>query len=248
MLHHLFRSLRMLIYWLDLVLFTLVMYVLALFPRDWIRGFYPRLFWAWSRAFVRALGIDLCLHQKNARPLPEHYILVANHPSAFEDVGIPALFDVYSLAKAEVRDWWIVGRISVAAGTLYVTREDRASRKAAYAGIIDAVRSGRNVSVYPEGGCKGRRIFESFRYGPFDISMQTGVPILPVFLHYEAQEDFEWQDQTLLEKIRDFLSTRNSRANYYVFDAIDPAGFDSKEAFTEHVHGLYLRWQAKYLE
>ncbi len=44
--------------------------------------------------------------------LPEQYILVANHPSALEDFGVPALFDIYPLAKAGVRDWFILGRIS----------------------------------------------------------------------------------------------------------------------------------------
>ncbi len=43
----------------------------------------------------------------------------------FEDIGIPAVFPVHSLAKIEVRDWWLVGRISVASGSLYVERESK---------------------------------------------------------------------------------------------------------------------------
>ena len=193
--------------------------------------------------------MDLKLHQKNLNPIPEQYILIANHPSAFEDVGIPALFEVYSLAKIEVKKWWIVGRMSEAAGTLYVKRESKESRNQAAEHIKQALDEGRNIALYPEGGCKGKRIFESFRYGAFDVSLKTGVPVLPVFLHYEAQDDFEWRSpHTLIDKLFHFLNTRNNTVNYYVFDAIDPAQFDNKEEYTEYVWNLYIKWQKKYLE
>lgn len=233
--------------WLELTVFTAFMYGTSYLPEPW-RRWYPRLFHAWCRAFVRAMGVDLRLHQKNARPLPRQYILISNHPSAFEDIGVPALFPVVSLAKIEVADWWIVGRISRAAGTLYLKRELRESRRAAFQRILDELAWGKNICVYPEGGCKGRRV-QPFRRGIFDVSLRSGVPILPVFLHYEAQEDFEWlSPQTLPSKILQILATRNSRANYYVHDAIHPGDFPGKEQYCDHVHGLYLAWQAKYLE
>ena len=237
-----------LIAWLELAIFTLVLYLLSYLPPG-LRSFYFPLFRFWCRSFARALGVELRLHQKNTRALPERYILIANHPSAFEDIGIPALFPVHSLAKIEVSDWWLVGRISTASGTLYVHRESRESRNAAAGQIEAELRDGKNIALYPEGGCKGRRIFESFRYGAFDISLRTGIPILPVFLHYESQDDFEWRaPQTLLHKLWHMLKTQNNRANYYVYDAIDPAGFVDKEAYAEFIHNKYLEWQSRYLE
>ncbi|MGB5438226.1 MAG: lysophospholipid acyltransferase family protein [Gammaproteobacteria bacterium] len=235
--------------WIELTLFTLLMYLLSWLPPALLQGFYFPLFRFWSRAFVRALGVDLRVHQKNIRPLPEHYILIANHPSAFEDIGIPAVFPVHSLAKIEVRDWWLVGRISSASGTLYVERESKESRNAVAEQITRELGAGKNIALYPEGGCKGRRIFESFRYGAFDISLRSGVPILPVFLHYESQDDFEWRSpQTLLHKIWHMSITGNNRVNYYIYDAFDPGQFTDKVAYAEYVQGKYLEWQARYLD
>lgn len=249
MFYYTARSLKLLALWTDFIAFTVLMYGLSWLPHRYLQSWYPALFRLWSKAFVRALDVDLKLHQKNLHPLPRQYILIANHPSAFEDIGIPALFNAHSLAKAEVRHWWIVGRISAASGTLYVQRESRESRKQAAQKMLDEIKAGKNIALYPEGGCKGRRIFESFRYGAFDASIKTGVPILPVFIHYEAQDDFEWRDpQTLIDKIIDFLTTQNSTANYYVFDAIEPEQFENKEAFTEYTWQLYKSWQKKYLE
>ena len=249
LLKSIFNFLWLLYCWMELVVFTVVLYVLSFFPQVVSRTIYFFLFRFWCKVFVNALGIDLRLHQKNTQPIPKHYILIANHPSAFEDIGIPALFKVYSLAKAEVADWLFVGRIVKAAGNLFVKRESRESRNEAVENIIEVIGKKKNVVIYPEGGCKGRHIFESFRHGAFDISMQTGRPILPVFLHYESQDDFEWRaPQTLINKLWHMLTTQNNHVNYYLYDAIYPENFSSKEEFNNHVHELYLKWQSRYLE
>lgn len=249
MLKFVIRSLWLFWCWLELSLFTLVLYFLSWLPRFLTGDYYHSLSRCWCRFFIRALGVDLRLHQKNAKPLPEHFILVANHPSALEDFAIPALFNVYPLGKEGVRHWYFIGRISEKADTIFVKRDDPASRHAALDSLIDAVKNGRNVAIFPEGGCKGRRIYSKFQTGAFDISIKTGVPILPVFLHYEAQDTFEWRDpQTLLDKFWHYMACQNNHANYYVYDAISPEGFTTKEEFAEHVHALYLQWQTRYLE
>lgn len=244
----LLRFLRKLVGWVDFLLLTAVVYLLAWLPWP---GKHPvaRLFPAWCRAFVRALGVDLRLHQKNRRRLPARYILIANHPSAFEDIGIPALFDVVSLAKLQVQDWFIAGRISKAAGTLYVDRDDAESRDNAIETMVNAVNAGRNIALYPEGGCKGRRLYKEFKSGAFEVSIRTGVPILPLFLHYEAQDDFEWQPPyTLPQKIRHMMTAINNRANYYVYDPVDPRDYADKYAMKAAVYAMYVKWNAQYLE
>lgn len=235
--------------WFELVLLTTFLYLLSYLPRRWLSPWYFVIFRFWCRLFVNALGLNLKLHQKNTQLLPQQYILIANHPSAVEDIGIPTLFSVHSLAKEEVRNWWWAGRINVAAGTLFVQRESAEARHAAVEQIEATLKKGHNVALYPEGGCKGRRIFSSFRYGAFDISMRTGIPILPVFLHYESQDDFEWRNpQTLPQKLWHFMTSQNSCVNYYVYDALYPKDFASKEDFNQQVYNLYLKWQARYLD
>lgn len=230
-----------------LILLTLLLYPLAFLPKQH-RPWYTSLFHLWCKIWVDALGVDLRLQQKNRHPLPNQYILIANHPSAFEDIGIPALFPVHSLAKIEVSQWPIVGRISMAAGTLFVHRESKESRQQAFELISQQLASGDNIALYPEGGIKGKRLHDHFRYGAFRISLQTGIPILPVFLHYEAQDEFHWSDETLPQKILQFMASTNNRANYYVYDAFDPKDFKDHESYCEEVYQQFLKWQEKYLD
>ena len=244
----LLNSIRKLVAWIDFILLSIVVYVLAWLPWP---GTHPvaRLFGPWCRAFVRALDVDLRVHQKNRKRLPKRFILIANHPSAFEDIGIPAVFDVVSLAKLQVQDWFIAGRIAKAAGTLFVDRDNPDSRHQVIQTMVDAVNAGKNIALYPEGGCKGRRLFTEFKSGAFDVSIRTGVPILPVFLHYEAQDDFEWQPPyTLPDKIRHIATTVNNRANYYVYDVLDPKDYADKYAMKAAAYALYQRCNAQYLE
>ena len=233
---------------LDLLILSIVLLILSWLPTAWVQGLYRRLFRHWCATFIRALKVDLRIHQHYTRPLPDTFILIANHPSIFEDIGIPASFDTYPVAKAEVRHWFVGGRIAQAAGALFVQRESAQSRKAVSEEIAQALLAGKNVALFPEGGCKGKRI-QPFRWGIFDISLRTGIPIVPVFLHYEAQDEFEWKDgQTAPQKIWQLLNLSNNRANYHVYDAFYPDDFSDKADYCEHVHEQFLHWQGKYLD
>ena len=236
------------IIWLFLIILSLLLYVLSHLPRVFSGRYYHFLSRFWCKIFVRALDVNLKLIHNNKQPLPKQYILIANHPSALEDFGIPALFDIYPLAKAGVRDWVVLGRISDYAGTIYVERESASSRHAALQSLLDAVKAGKNIVIFPEGGCKGSRIYEKFHTGAFDISLQTGIPILPVFLHYIDQKTFEWKGQSLVQKLWQIFKSNNNRVNYYLHDAILPETFTDKESFAEQTHSKYLHWQNEYID
>ena len=233
--------------WLFLIVLSLLLYLLAHLPRAFSGRYYHWLSRFWCRVFIRALGVDLRLVHKNKLPLPEQYILIANHPSIVEDFAIPAFFDVYPLAKEGVRKWFVLGRISDYAGTIYVKRDSAESRHAALQALDDAVKAGKNIVIFPEGGCKGRRIHTHFQTGAFDIALQSGIPVVPVYLQYIDQDTFEWTDQSMLQILWQILRSKNKRVNYYVFDAISPDGFSDKAQYAEQVHKKYLLWQKEYL-
>ena len=234
--------------WIALIVLGLVLYLLSYLPAVFSGRYYHYLTRLWCKIFIRSLAVDLRLIEKNTQPIPQQYILIANHPSALEDFAVPALFDIYPLAKAGVRDWFVLGRISDYAGTVFVERNNPGSRHAALETLIDAARSGKNLIIFPEGGCKGQRIYKQFKTGAFEISMQTGISVLPVFLQYVDQDAFEWKDETLPKKLWQIFMAKNKRVNYYLHDAIAPDQFRDKEYFAEHTRKQYLEWQQKYLD
>src|SRR6266404_264922 len=75
----LLRVLRKIVGWVDFIAFTALLYPMSWLP--WC-GTRPAvcLFRAWCRAFVRALDVNMRLHQKYHTQLPARFILIANHP------------------------------------------------------------------------------------------------------------------------------------------------------------------------
>ena len=246
------QTLRLLLLTINIIeffLFTLLMYLLSFLPSAEYSRAYFNLFRFLCKSFTRALGTRFYIHQKNLKALPEHYILIANHPSAFEDIGIPALYPVHSLAKIEVKDWFIVGRINRVAGTLYVDRHSAESRRPTVTNMLNAAHTGQNIALYPEGGCTGRRINQEFKRGAFELSIKSGIPIVPILIYYPAQQDFEWQAPfTLTDKIIHFLTAKNKTIEIFQYDAVYPDDFEDKYAFAKHMHAFYQKQQQKYLE
>lgn len=232
---------------LDLVLYTIWLYILSFLPKILLKS-YPKKFQRWCRLFCHAFGVTLQVHEQYVHDLPTQYIVIANHPSLFEDIGMPAVFAARFLSKHEVQHWWIGGRIATAAGTIYFDREDKAARKQARIDLAEALKAGANVGLYPEGGCKGRRIFQPFTYGAFDLAIETDIPIVPVFIYYEAQATFEWQHQSILKKIWQIFNAHNHHAHYYIFNPIYPKQFKHRDHLKNHVEELYLQWQKRFLE
>jgi len=236
------------VFWSILFIASILLYIFAYLPRSFSGHFYHYLARLWCRLFVLSLNVKLCLVKKHQQPVPEQFILIANHPSALEDFAIPALFDVYPLAKTEVRDWFILGRISDYAGSVYVDRENSRSRYTALQSLASAVELGKNIVIFPEGGCKGKRIHTEFKTGAFEIALRTGIPVLPVFLHYLDQDAFVWRDESLIKKLWQIFRAKDKRANYYLHDAISPSGYSNKLEFAEAVRQKYLDWQRDYLD
>ena len=200
------------------------------------------------KSLLMASGVHVKLHHKNKNPLPKQYILIANHPSLVEDAVITSLFKVRFLVKREAQEIWFLGRLMKATEQIFVDRGSKEDRIMSREVIKKHLEQGETIVIFPEGGCKGRRVHLPFHFGVFDISLETGIPIVPLFTHYETQEDFEWLDQSILKKIWEIINSQNKTANFYLHDAIDPKQFKSKESYCHAVQEMYLQWQKKYLE
>ena len=250
MIYGIFRFLVKIILFIDLFILSILLFLMAFLPTS-IRPIGRLIRWMfmrWAESFRRFLGVDLAVHQHHAKPLPKQFIVISNHPSIFEDIGMPMVFDARFVGKREVRDWFLVGRIAASLGAIFVKREEKSSRKATREAMAQALKDGFNVGIFMEGGCKGRRIYTPFTSGAFDLSLETGIPIIPVLLHYEEQDSFEWMTGNGLSMCIEIMRARNRRANYRVFDPLYPSQFQDRDHYRTHTEALYLQWEEKFLK
>jgi 1-acyl-sn-glycerol-3-phosphate acyltransferase len=135
-----------------------------------------------ARTAVRLAGIKIEIEGRERLDPAKTYVFMANHVSNVDPpVLIPSLPARTSvLVKKELFRIPVLGR-AMKLGSLVPV--DRSNREAAIAGMHEAaevVRSGINMTIFPE----GTRSFDGkllpFKKGPFYLAIDSGAPIVPV--------------------------------------------------------------------
>lgn len=144
----------------------------------------------WARRLVRALGAEI---EVRGAPLPGPHLLLGNHRSYVDILAVLAVQPCAFLAKAEIARWPLLGAAAQLHPTVFVTREDRDSRKRAREGALGFLQQGLAFAAFPEGTtCRGPGVLPYFK-GLFELAEQYGFPVVPFALEYEDRAD-AWVD------------------------------------------------------
>ena len=149
----------------------------------------------WIRFILPVLGIDLQV--KGTIPI-EAGIVVSNHLSYLDPIGVLADTLAWPVAKAEVSKWPLIGKLAKDTGILYVKRESKDSRTNTAKAIVDALKRGLIILNYPEGTTQPEPVTLPFKKGAFRIAAAEGFPIYPVAVLYSKKEAAWIADDTFL--------------------------------------------------
>lgn len=150
---------------------------------------------SWARRTVRALGVQLEVRGK----VPEGpVLLLANHRSY---VDIPALLSQLPcvfLAKAEIASWPVFGAAARLQHTVFVQRENKASRRAARQSALETIRRELPFAAFPEGTTfRGPGLLPFFP-GLFQLAEEHRIPVVPVAIEYGDPSDAWVDDEDFL--------------------------------------------------
>jgi 1-acyl-sn-glycerol-3-phosphate acyltransferase len=160
--------------------------IAAVFPLFGERSRLRIIRW-WFRAVLAAFGITMRVTGTGtvARSrAPRGALVVANHVSWLDIVVLDAIRPCRMVAKREVRDWFVIGWLATAAGSLYLDRERLRTLPATVAQIADALGSGQTMAVFPEGTTSCGRESRRYRAAAFQAAIDADVPVVPVALHF----------------------------------------------------------------
>jgi 1-acyl-sn-glycerol-3-phosphate acyltransferase len=105
----------------------------------------------WSARMLAILRVEARFHGVPHGGLPGNVLIVANHISWLDIFVLLALQPARFVAKADIRRWPVVGRLSANVGTLFVERDRRRHAHAINREAADALASGDIVAIFPEG-------------------------------------------------------------------------------------------------
>lgn len=135
----------------------------------------------WSVAMVRTFGFRI---QRFGQPLPAGVLYVANHVSWLDIVLIHSARPVSFVAKSEIARWPYVGWIAARSGTIFHRRGNADSLSVVMARVVERLRAGQPVGVFPEGGSGHGDRVGTFHARIFQTALDAQVPVQPVALCY----------------------------------------------------------------
>ena len=187
-----------------------------------------------ARALLGALGVR---HVASGRLVGRRALVVANHVSWLDVVVLLAYLPAQLLAKREVRDWPVIGRLAVAMGTLFIDRERPRDLPATVAAVTGALRAGGLVAAFPEGTTWCGRTGGRLRPALFQAAVGAGAVVAPVRLGFALADGspttvaaFIGAD-SLLASIRRVVTTRGLVVTVRAHPPIHP-GPDSGRGVT----------------
>lgn len=161
--------------------------VLALF-------FYPsmdraardRKLMAWASRLMVILEIDVQVC--GAIPggaLPQSgAVLVANHVSWLDIHVLHSLLPARFISKAEVRHWPLLGRLALAAGTLFISREKKSDAIRVNQAMAAELQAGECLAFFPEATTTDGRGLRPFFPSLFQPAVDAGCSVVPAAIRY----------------------------------------------------------------
>jgi 1-acyl-sn-glycerol-3-phosphate acyltransferase len=88
------------------------------------------------------------------------------------------------VAKAEIAGWPLVGWLAASGGTIFHRRGSNHSLAAVMQVMVERLREGRSVAVFPEGGSGYNGVLKIFHARIFQAALDAEVPVQPVALRF----------------------------------------------------------------
>ena len=161
-----------------------------------------------------------------------------NHLSFLDIILLLTIFPVRFLSKAEIANWPFIGWIARAVDTVFVQREDQASRDKARDSLAQ-IRTFPAVTIFPEGGIfQPPDELKPFRFGAFEIAQAGGSPFIPAVFIYEPLEIVFWRDEHLLTAVWRFATRPEPiKAQLHLLRTVHPQPDDNPRQLALETHG-----------
>lgn len=135
----------------------------------------------WSGRLVRLFGFRI---RRFGEPLPGAVLYVANHVSWLDIELMHSQRPVNFVAKSEIARWPFVGWLAARAGTIFHRRGNTDSLAVVMGTVVERLRKGEPVGVFPEGGSGHGDRVGTFHARIFQTAIDADVLVQPVALRY----------------------------------------------------------------
>ncbi len=153
-----------------------------LLGRHWsARPIGKRIIMGWKRAVAWCVDLKVQLH---GRIHEQPTLLIANHISWLDIIGIGARIPTVFVAKSDVLRWPLIGHLARLSGTEFIDRNSPVALRAANTAIVKRIRAGEHVVFFAEGTTGDGTQVLPFKSGIFQLPIEHGIPLQTLALRY----------------------------------------------------------------
>ena len=190
---------------------------------------------AWSGGLMWVFGFRLA---RIGEPLPGATLFVANHVSWVDIEMLHSQRMMGFVAKREIASWPVVGWMATLGQTIYHQRGSTDSLSGVIALMVERLRQGRAVGVFPEGRTRDGREVGPFHARIFQAAVEANVPVQPVALRYGARGEaqtavaFGPRENFLTNFLR-LLGEPARRAEVHFLEPVQPGEVEGRRRLAE---------------
>jgi 1-acyl-sn-glycerol-3-phosphate acyltransferase len=159
----------------------------ALFPRISERRRARITRW-WSRKTLRILNIVLSVCGERPPEAACNLMIASNHVSWLDIYVINAAHPSRFVAKAEIREWPIVGWLCEKAGTIFIRRSKRSDTMRINDEIHNVLATGATIGFFPEGTTTAGDRLHKFHTSLFEPAVVNRAALIPAAIRYLTSE------------------------------------------------------------
>lgn len=189
----------------------------------------------WSKRLLGIARVEIRLCERCDSAASERVLIVANHVSWLDIFLLNSLQPCHFVAKADIRNWPMIGWMSEKAGTIFLARGKQREVRRIYEGLVHQIQAGRRIAFFPEGTTARQGSILPFHANLFEAAIEAQVPIQPFAIRYlnaegKLQHSVDFLGETtFVESMTAILKSGKITAELSQLPTISTAGAHRRE-------------------
>jgi 1-acyl-sn-glycerol-3-phosphate acyltransferase len=166
-----------------------------------------RIIKTWSRQLLAILNIGIRTEGIQPANGEGGCLVVANHVSWLDIYVLNAIHPAQFIAKSELRNWPVIGWLSIRCGTIFIERALRRNAALVNRHMSHLLKQGASIGLFPEGTTTDGKQVGHFHSALIQPAIDAGARVCPMALRYQHEDGGSGSaaafigDTTLLQSI-----------------------------------------------
>jgi 1-acyl-sn-glycerol-3-phosphate acyltransferase len=163
---------------------------------------------AWSHQLISIAGVRI--ERVGELPAHDRMVFVANHISWVDIFSINAQRAVSFVAKAELAQWPLAGRLLKNVGTLFINRSSRRDTGRVGRLLSERLSRGEVLAFFPEGRVSHGTDVHAFHGSLLQPAIDADSIIVPIAIQYAPLAAFDYVNRTFLQSVWSVVGAKNA--------------------------------------